>query len=63
MLQYTVSSLESIKSIRLYVNAIHNAKEIDLLAGDRPAHSFTSSVVFNARAPKNDVVVPTRADV
>ncbi|KAK8822584.1 hypothetical protein WA577_005743, partial [Blastocystis sp. JDR] len=34
MLQYTVSNLESIKSIRLYVNSIHNAKEIDLLAGD-----------------------------
>ena len=63
MLQYTVSSLEDIKSIRLYVNAIHNAREIDLLAGDRPAHSFTSSVVFNAIAPKNDVAVPIRVDV
>lgn len=63
MLQYTVSSLETIKSIRLYVNAIHNAKEIDLLAGDRPVYSFRSSLVFSKTAPKNDVVIPIRADV
>ena len=63
MLQYTVSNLESIKSIRLYVNAIHNAKEIDLLTGDRPVYSFTSSLVFSKTAPKNDVVIPIRADV